>query len=108
MKPVRLTQDAKTDLERAFDYYVSTADELLGERFNTDISHVLARIQEHPEAGSPRIGLKFDLLGLRAWQLKTFAAWAVYYLNDSDAITVIRIIHGSQDIQQDAFGEFLK
>ncbi len=100
MKPLHLTKAALADLEHALNYHVGYSVQS-GDAFYADMARAFARIQSHPDAGSPRLGQELDLTGLRAWHLKKFNAWVVYYFNAKEVVSVVRIVHGSQQLQRE-------
>ncbi len=64
MRAVRFTRIAETDFDLAVMHHIGVGGELLGIRFVQEIDRAVERIRAHPDSGSPRPGLDWDLPGL--------------------------------------------
>ena len=97
MKPARLRLSAKQDLSDAAVYYAERGGEALGENLLERALSALARIESMPGIGSPDIGQRIGLPGLRAWHLKVFAMRWCYFERDTH-LDVVRLLADRQDI----------
>ncbi len=52
-----------------------------------------------PEAGPPRASSDPRLAGLRAWPIKGFDDFRIYYLVGAEGVIVVRVLHGKRDIE---------
>jgi toxin ParE1/3/4 len=52
-----------------------------------------------PGMGSPREVANPLMVGIRAWQIRGFASYLIFYRPSSDGIEVIRVLHGARDIE---------
>ena len=97
MKTALLRPAAKQDLSDAAVYYAQQGGEALGENLLRAALAALARIEAMPGIGSPLIGQRADLPGLRAWALKSFPMrW--YYFERGTHLDVVRLLGDRQDI----------
>lgn len=38
-----------------------------------------------------------DLIGIRKWRVRNFENFLIFYLPDSEGVTIVRIMHAAQD-----------
>jgi plasmid stabilization system protein ParE len=94
-----LVQDsAETDIARHAERYAEQALPLIAKRFHSAVLTAIDALVAMPEAGPPRPGANSALSGLRAWPVKGFDGFWIYYLVDARQVTVVRILHGKRDI----------
>ena len=92
-----ITPKASQDIDLLFAYIAQNNNEA-ALRFFDATRQTIAQLAESPGKGSlfeidnPR------LVGLRKWSVKGFKKYLIFYLTDEELLTVIRIIHASQDI----------
>jgi toxin ParE1/3/4 len=99
MKLLTPSVQADKDARDAFTYFTNVADENLGFAFIDQLDAAFLSISENPQLGSPRIGEKYHLAGLRSWRLAQFNAWSVYYIDRPEFIDVIRVLHSRRDLR---------
>lgn len=97
MKPVLRKQRATADIRNAAKHYATIPDTALARRFVEAVDVALAHIGQHPGTGSPRYSSTLTHPGLRFWTLKRFP-YAVFYVERTDHIEVLRVLHQSSDI----------
>ena len=97
MSKVRLTQSAHTDLLEAWAYIAETnmdaADGVLDA-----IERESLLLATQPMMGRARSKL---VQGMRSWPTST--PYILFYVVDSDGITVTRVLHHARDIQNADF-----
>jgi toxin ParE1/3/4 len=94
-------QAASDDVVRQFRYYL--IDQNLPQialRFRDAVRNTLDSLREHPLAGARYRSKKPELQNLRSWPVAGFEAIRIYYLEESDTIHVIRILHGKRDVKR--------
>jgi toxin ParE1/3/4 len=94
-------QTASDDVVRQFRYYL--VDQNLPEiafRFRDAVRHTIESLSAHPLVGARYRSSKPELQTLRSWPVAGFEAIRVYYLANTDAIHVIRILHGKRDVKR--------
>jgi plasmid stabilization system protein ParE len=57
-------------------------------------------VREHPLVGARYGSNKTELQNLRSWPVAGFEAIRIYYLAESDALHVIRVLHGKRDVKR--------
>jgi toxin ParE1/3/4 len=93
-------QTATDDVVRQFRYYL--VDLNLPEvavRFRGAIRRTIESLSEHPLVGARCHLSTLQLQNLRSWPVAGFEAIRIYYLLDSGAIHVIRVLHGKRDLK---------
>ena len=94
-------QTASDDVVRQYRYYL--VDQNLPEiaiRFRDAMRHTIESLRQHPLVGARYHLSTAELQNLRSWPIAGFEAIRIYYLADSDAIHVIRVLHGKRDLQR--------
>lgn len=88
---------AKRDLVGHYVYLADQAGLEVAERFLRHAEESFASLSRHPKMG---IALKLrpsELTGIRKWPIKGFENFLIFYLPQSKRISIVRILHGSQD-----------
>jgi toxin ParE1/3/4 len=90
---------AHDDILRQFRWYLVEQDAPgIAFRFLDAVEASVDQLSRMPRMGSPR-GLKNAALkGLRVWPVKDFDQILIFYVVESEAVKVIRILHGKRDI----------
>jgi plasmid stabilization system protein ParE len=94
-------QTASDDVARQFRYYL--VDQNLPEvavRFRDAIRRTIESLRQHPLIGARYHLSTPQLHNLRSWPVAGFEAIRIYYLLDSGAIHVIRVLHGKRDLKR--------
>ena len=97
---ILLSQSAAADVAAQFRYYET--DEGLPEvaaRFREAVYVSLAFLRDTPKAGAlvPFRGRRFR--NLRAWHVRGFKAFRIYYILETDLIRVLRILHSARNVR---------
>lgn len=97
MKRLVLRPLAEADLIGKVRWYVEQGGIELGGRVFDAAQLSLATVQAQPGFGSPAIGQRCGLTGLRAWRVKGFPLRWFYFERD-DRIDVVRLLADRQDV----------
>jgi toxin ParE1/3/4 len=99
IKPVIPRERANHDVEHAIDYYLNDgAAQAASDRINA-LQAVYRLVEQHPGIGSPRYGDELDIPGLRGKALVHFP-YTVLYLERTDHVDVLRVLHQHRDIPE--------
>ena len=90
--------EAEADVPRQVERYAEQGLPHIARRFHAAVVAAIDAVVAMPEAGPPRPTANPALTGLRAWPVKGFDAYWIYYLAGPDRLTVIRVLHGKRDI----------
>lgn len=96
---VVLRPRADLDIDDQFEYLAVEGGLATAERFLNALRATLAALQENPKLGSSRNLPDERLAGLRIWPIQGFRRQLVFYIPTSDAIEVVRILHGARDVE---------
>ncbi len=97
MKRILRRTAASHDVDSAVLYYIEQAGTSVADRFLRAYDHALLHISEFSATGSTRYASLFEASNLRFWTLQKFP-YTVFYLEHTDAVEVIRVLHQSSDI----------
>jgi toxin ParE1/3/4 len=90
---------ARTDIREQIEYYLELNLPRVADRFQLAVSGSISAVMKHPSAGSPRRRYHNPALGgLRAWPVKGFDQFRIYYLIREDTVMVVRVLHDKRDI----------
>jgi toxin ParE1/3/4 len=70
-------------------------------RYGAPLNHYV----DIPLVGPRYLSTNPQLQNLRSWPVTGFEAIRIYYLPDSDAIHVVRVLHGKRDLTRILEGE---
>lgn len=90
---------ARSDILRQIGYYGDLGRADVGIRFFDAVRFSLDRLVQTPLAGSPKHFDHPELDGMRAWPVKGFDAFRLYYLVQDDRLVVVRVLHGRRDVE---------
>jgi toxin ParE1/3/4 len=94
-------QTASDDVVRQFRYYLIDRNlPQIALRFRDAVRNTIDSLREHPLVGARYRSRKPELQSLRSWPVAGFEAIRIYYLAESDAIHVVRILHGKRDVKR--------
>jgi toxin ParE1/3/4 len=68
-------------------------------RFLKEAQKAFRLLSDLPGLGAPRDYNNPDLNGMRMWPVSGFRKYLIFYLTTEDTIEIVRILHGSQNIQ---------
>lgn len=88
------------DLKGILDYFadVHAVDDAL--RFLDALDETIAFIKDFPDLGSPWESTGQRPFGLRFRLVKGFENYLVLYRHDDQHIDILRLVHGSQDVER--------
>ena len=94
-------QAAADDVVRQFRYYlIDQSLPEIADRFKDAVRHTVESLRQHPLVGARYRLSAPQLHNLRSWPVAGFEAIRIYYLLDSEAIHVIRVLHGKRDLKR--------
>jgi plasmid stabilization system protein ParE len=94
-------QTASDDVVRQFRYYLIDRNlPQVALRFRDAVRNTVDSLREHPLIGARYRSGKLELQDLRSWPVAGFEAIRIYYLAETGAIHVIRILHGKRDVKR--------
>jgi toxin ParE1/3/4 len=96
-RPVRLSERAAVDIDRAVDYYLAEADTDVALRFVDAVERAVGQIGRSPQSGSLRFSYELEIPGLRVRPLARFPHLVFYVVGD-EAVDVWRVLHTRRDI----------
>ena len=97
MAAVHKRARAKRDMVEHYVYLAGEAGIETAERFLLSAEKSFDDLSLHPGMGS-RLSLRRpELPGLRKWQVKGFEKFLIFYLPRPGAVSIIRVLHASQD-----------
>jgi toxin ParE1/3/4 len=94
-------QAAADDVVRQFRYYLIDQNlPEIADRFKDAVRHTVESLRLHPLVGARYRLSAPQLHNLRSWPVAGFEAIRIYYFLDSEAIHVIRVLHGKRDLKR--------
>ena len=94
-----IQQEAADDIIRHIERYAAQNLPPVARRFHAAVLVAIDALTDGPESGSPKALGDPCLALLRAWPVKGFDEFWVYYLAGRDAVTVLRVLHTKRDIE---------
>ncbi len=91
-------QAAADDIIRHATWYQGRSVAAITRRFQTAVLRALEQLCATPESGESQAAAHPSLAGLRAWPLKGFAEFRVWYTTEADHVAVLRVLHEKRDI----------
>jgi toxin ParE1/3/4 len=88
---------AKRDLVRHYVYLFDNAGLEVAERFLLQAEKSFISLSRHPKMGLELQPRSAELAGLRKWPVKGFENFLIFYRPRPKGISIVRVIHGSQD-----------
>ena len=98
--PIFIRPASRSDQLEIAEYYDAEGGQALGDRFINQCLLGFARLKEFPESGSR---LRFNhpsLKNCRFILVPDFKKILIFYLNLPGRIEIIRLLHGSRDIEE--------
>jgi len=94
-------QTASDDIVRQFRYYLLTAEAPeIALRFREAVKRTIQSLGQNPHVGPRYSSGNPRLRNLRSWPVVGFEAIRIYYVLETDAMHIIRILHGRRDVRQ--------
>lgn len=97
IKPVRVRPLADIEMDAHADY-IARDNPGAALRFLESVQAAFDQISDHPAIGSRRYAYSPLLKDLRVWAVPDFENYRVFYLERSDHVDVLRILHAARDI----------
>ena len=105
MKPAVLRPQASRDQQGEARYYRNEAGTRLAVRLVKATNAALDQIELDPGIGSPVLGRRLNIPGLRTWQVAKFPLlW--FYFEQDDHLDVVRLLGERQDVAAILGAEF--
>jgi toxin ParE1/3/4 len=89
---------ARTDVRDQIEYYLELDLPHVADRFQLAVNGAVDAALQRPKAGSPKHVRNPALSGLRAWPVKGFDEFRIYYLTRNDTLMVVRVLHDKRDV----------
>lgn len=102
-KPVVPSRRALRDIDSAWSHYLNEAGTPVALGFLDALDSAVELVRVEPGIGSPRWAQELNVPGLRSRRLKGYP-YLIFYLEQDDAVDMVRLLHGAADILA-AFGE---
>jgi len=89
---------ARTDVTELGNYLAQRSRRVAA-RFLAAVANTLAELAESPDIGHPITLENLTNLEIRAWPIKKFPKYIVFYRTAGGNIDVVRILHGARDLE---------
>jgi toxin ParE1/3/4 len=93
-----IQEAAEADILRQVERYAEQGLPHIARRFHAAILAAIDALVAMPNAGPPMHTANPALTGLRAWPVKGFDAFWIYYLARPERLIVVRVLHSKRDI----------
>ena len=97
VKRVAVRQAAARDIDLAVDHYTHEGGNALALRFVAALEEAYRHIRRFPATGATRYATEIGIGGLRFWPLSKFP-YLVFYIERSDHVDVLKVLHAQRDI----------
>jgi toxin ParE1/3/4 len=98
MSRVWLRSSARRDIHKHADY-IGERRQSAGRRFYSAAQRTIKKLAENPGIGGSCEWENPALAGIRVWSIKGFKYYLIFYLPLADGVDVIRVLHGSRDVE---------
>ena len=92
-----IQEAAERDILRQIEWYAEKGVPAIGLRFSDAVAESLKAVIAMPLSGAPKPTPNPRLAGLRTWPVKGFDEFRIYYLVQSELLTVVRVLHDKRD-----------
>jgi toxin ParE1/3/4 len=101
MSRVLKREAARRDLIAQWVWYAENADVEVADRFLDAAERTLTLLARQPESGAPCIFGRVELQGMRRVPLADgFEAILFFYFPLADGVDLVRVVHGSRDLER--------
>jgi toxin ParE1/3/4 len=101
MARVLKREAAKRDLIAHCVWYAETASVAVADRFLSAADSTLSLLATQPESGSPFFVSKIELQGMRRVPVSNgFEKILLFYFPLQDGVDLVRVVHGSRELNQ--------
>ncbi len=90
---------ARRDLIGHFVFIAGTANEETARGFLESAERTFEELAKMPKMGVSRSFRNPNFADVRMWRVKSFEKFLIFYRPVKDGIVVLRVIHGSRDIE---------
>ena len=97
MTGVQKHSAAKRDLVRHYIYLFDNAGLEVAERLLLQTEKSFVSLSRHPKMGIELQVRRPQLAGVRKWPVKGFENFLIFYRPQAKGISIVRVLHGSQD-----------
>lgn len=98
---------AKRDLIHQWVWYAENASIEVADRFLKAADDTLKMLSTRPESGAPLFVRKPELQGMRRFPVSDgFGKILLFYFALQDGVDLVRVLHGSRDLEQLLAGAF--
>ncbi len=88
---------APLDLIDRYAYLAEHAGVNIADRFLVNAETSFALLAQQPTMGAPLVLRHGELSGMRKWRVDGFDDTLIFYLPMKDGISVVRVLHATQD-----------
>jgi toxin ParE1/3/4 len=88
---------AKRDLVEHFVYLAENAGLETADRFLLQADASFSDLVRHPALGVELASSRVEMAGMRKWQVKGFEKFLIFYRPRRDGVSIVRVLHASQD-----------
>lgn len=99
MSVVTKRATAKRDLIDHFVYLAENASVDVADRFLANAEASFNVLSQQPSMGAPLTFRHPDLTDMRKWRVIDFDSFLIFYLPRPDGVSIVRVLHSSQDWQ---------
>lgn len=99
MKPLSIRPAAIADMDREAFRIAEYSGEDAGLRFYDACDQTFIRLATYPDIGKVWQFEHPQLQNIRAWQVKDFNDYLVFYRSLPHQVEILKVIHGSRDIE---------
>ena len=83
-----------------FVWYAENASLEVADRFLQAANESLNRLARAPESGTLVLTERAELQNMRRWPVKDFEKVLLFYFPLSDGVELVRVVHGSRDLER--------
>jgi toxin ParE1/3/4 len=99
-RSVRISPRAVRDVLQQASYLAREATPSVARRFHKAVADAVTRLARMPAIGSPYESSNPRLASLRAWRVRRFDKYVIYYQVSEESVTIVRVLHGARDIER--------
>lgn len=96
---IHLSEAAVNDILEQSEWYEEQSGVQLAARWESAVTSALSGICRHPQSGTVCTFKHLELKDVRRISISTFPKHLIFYRIESDAIFVLRIVHGARDLE---------
>ena len=97
--PILKRPQAERDIEECF-VYIAEDNVDVGISFLVAVEDSLEQISRMPLIGKVKTFESINGVTLRMWPVKGFDSYLIFYLANDDSVELVRLLHGSRDINE--------